>query len=286
MKWSRKISDGIAYYCGSKHNDDNSDNGTHNNHDNAIPVVFIHGVGLRAESWYQQMNAFDDRYECYAIDMPGHGESDLSPSPTLMLEDFAKALKTFIDKVIGEPAIIVGHSLGAMTALQTVVSYPEVVRGVAALNAIYDRPSNAAQDVQTRAESLLNDLDQNVTDQPIARWFDGNPQYDHEAELCRSWLDNGNRLGYAQAYQMFAHLLGIPAAKLQTITVPTLFLTGELDANSSPKMSLTMASIVPNANAVIVPEARHMTQMTHASAVNAALTRFFAQCDTPYVVNS
>lgn len=282
MKWSRKISDGIAYYCS-----DNG-NGSHNenNDDKATPVVFIHGVGLRAESWYQQVSAFEDRYRCYVIDMPGHGESDLLPNPTLTLEDFAAALKTFIDNVVGAPAIIVGHSLGAMTALQTAVSYPEVVRGVAAFNAIYDRPDHAAQNVQTRAESLLNDLDQNVTDQPIARWFDGNPEYDNEAELCRSWLNNGNRLGYAQAYQMFAHLRGIPAAELQTIAVPALLLTGEMDVNSSPKMSLAMAGILPNANAVIVPEARHMTQMTHASAVNAALARFFAQCDSQLTANT
>lgn len=274
MKWSRKISNGIAYY----------DSGTEN--EKATPVVFVHGVGLRAESWYQQISAFNDRYPCYVIDMPGHGESDLLPNPTLTLEDFAAALKTFIENVIGEPAIIVGHSLGAMTALQTAVSYPEVVRGVAAFNAIYDRPDNAAQDVQTRAESLLNDLDQNVTDKPIARWFDGDPQYHDEAELCRSWLNNGNRLGYAQAYQMFAHLRGIAAEDLQTIIAPTLLLTGEMDVNSSPKMSLAMASILPHANAVIVPDARHMTQMTHASAVNAALARFFAQCDSCATTNT
>lgn len=285
MKWSRKISDGIAYYYSSNSSED-SGNDSDNNHDKATPIVFIHGVGLRAESWYQQVTAFEDRYRCYVIDMPGHGESDLLTNPTLVLEDFAEALKTFITNVVGEPAIIVGHSLGAMTALQTAVSYPEVVRGVGAFNAIYDRPDHAAQNVQTRAESLINDLDQNVTDQPIARWFDGNPQYDSEAELCRTWLNDGNRLGYAQAYQMFAHLRGIPAEELQTIRVPALLLTGEMDVNSSPKMSLTMASILPNANAVIVPEARHMTQMTHANAVNAALARFFAQCDSYHTVNT
>ena len=285
MKWSRKISDGIAYYYSSNSSED-SGNDSDNNHDKATPIVFIHGVGLRAESWYQQVTAFEDRYRCYVIDMPGHGESDLLTNPTLVLEDFAEALKTFITNVVGEPAIIVGHSLGAMTALQTAVSYPEVVRGVGAFNAIYDRPDHAAQNVQTRAESLINDLDQNVTDQPIARWFDGNPQYDNEAELCRTWLNDGNRLGYAQAYQMFAHLRGIPAEELQTIRVPALLLTGEMDVNSSPKMSLTMASILPNANAVIVPEARHMTQMTHANAVNAALARFFAQCDSYHTVNT
>lgn len=284
MKWSRKISGGIAYY--SSNSSENSGNDSDNNHDKATPIVFIHGVGLRAESWYQQVTAFEDRYRCYVIDMPGHGESDLLTNPTLVLEDFAEALKTFITNVVGEPAIIVGHSLGAMTALQTAVSYPEVVRGVGAFNAIYNRPDHAAQNVQTRAESLINDLDQNVTDQPIARWFDGNPQYDSEAELCRTWLNDGNRLGYAQAYQMFAHLRGIPAEELQTIRVPALLLTGEMDVNSSPKMSLTMASILPNANAVIVPEARHMTQMTHAHAVNAALARFFAQCDSYHTLNT
>ncbi|AMT96840.1 alpha/beta fold hydrolase [Psychrobacter alimentarius] len=278
MKWSREISNGIAYYS-SGNQDSNHEN------DKTTPIVFVHGVGLRAESWYQQVSAFNDRYRCYVIDMPGHGESDLLPNPTLTLEDFAAALNNFIQNVVGEPAIIVGHSLGAMTALQTAVSYPKIVRGVAAFNAIYNRPDNAAQDVQTRAESLLNDLEQNVTDKPIARWFDGNPQYDNEAELCRSWLNNGNRLGYAQAYQMFAHLRGIPAAELKTITVPALLLTGEMDINSSAKMSLTMADILPNANAVIVPEARHMTQMTHANAVNSALERFFAQCDSHHTAN-
>ncbi|KAA0914546.1 alpha/beta fold hydrolase [Psychrobacter sp. ANT_WB68] len=268
MKWARKISDGLAYhYSGNENN-------------KAIPIVFIHGVGLRAESWYKQLPVFNDRYHCYAIDMPGHGESESLPNSTLILEDFADALKTFINNVICQPAIIVGHSLGAMTALQTAVSYPQVVRGIAALNAIYDRPDAAAQGVKARAESLLNNLDQNVTDQPIARWFDSDPQYCLEAELCRTWLDNGSRLGYARAYQMFAHLRGIAAADLRSIAVPTLFLTGELDINSKPEMSLAMAKLLPNGHAVIVPEARHMTQMTHANDVNAALATFFTQCES------
>lgn len=279
MKWSRKIFDGIAY-----HYDDNaktSDNVDEKAVDKKnAPIVFIHGVGLRAESWYRQLAAFDNQYHCYVIDMPGHGESALLPNSTLALTDFADVLKTFIDKVIGQPAILVGHSLGAMTALQAAVTCPQLVQGVAALNAIYERPDEAAEDVQARAKSLLNDLAQNVTEQPIARWFDGDPQYFSEAELCRAWLDNGNRLGYAKAYQMFAHLRGISADDLQTINVPALFLTGKMDSNSTPDMSLAMADLLPNAHAVIIPKARHMAQMTHANDVNAVLATFFTQCNS------
>lgn len=271
MKWSRKISNGVAYY--------NSESVSFNDDANkAVSIVFIHGVGLRAESWYRQFLAFDDNYPCYAIDMPGHGESALLADSTLRLADFAEVLKKFINTVVKQPAIIVGHSLGAMTALQTAVTYPEVVAGVAALNAIYDRADNAAKNVQTRAESLLNDLEQNVSDQPIARWFDEDLQYRDDAELCRAWLDNGNRLGYARAYQMFAELVGIEAADLKAIKAPALFLTGELDINSKAEMSLAMADILPNAKAAIVPSARHMAQMTHYDAVNSALALFFNQC--------
>ena len=268
MKWSRKISDSIAYHYNASDSVD----------EKAIPIVFIHGVGLRAESWEQQLAVFSDQYRCCAIDMPGHGDSELLDKLTLTLDDFAEALKNFINNVIGEPAIVVGHSLGAMTALQTAVTYPEVIRGVAALNAIFDRANSAAQKVQSRAESLLDNLEQNVSDQPIARWFDKDSKYQVQAQMCRDWLDNGNRLGYARAYRMFAYLSGISAAQLQTISIPTLLLTGELDANSSPKMSLAMANIVPDARAVIVPKARHMTQMTHANEVNSALELFFKHC--------
>ncbi len=268
MKWSRKISDSIAYHYNASDSVD----------EKAIPIVFIHGVGLRAESWEQQLAVFSDQYRCFAIDMPGHGDSELLDKLTLTLDDFAEALKNFINNVIGEPAIVVGHSLGAMTALQTAVTYPEVIRGVAALNAIFDRANSAAQKVQSRAESLLDNLEQNVSDQPIARWFDKDSKYQVQAQMCRDWLDNGNRLGYARAYRMFAYLSGISAAQLQTISIPTLLLTGELDANSSPKMSLAMANIVPDARAVIVPKARHMTQMTHANEVNSALELFFKHC--------
>lgn len=271
MEWSRKTVNGIAYY-------DNDCAG-----DGSAPVVFIHGVGLRAESWQYQLGGFTNQRRCYAIDMPGHGASDLLPITEINLKHFAAAVSDFINTVVGKPAIIVGHSLGAMTALQLAVSYPALVQGVAALNAIYERSDSAIADVQKRATSLLQNMEQDVSARPVERWFVNNPQYQTAADLCRTWLENGNRLGYARAYQMFAQLRGIEPAQLQQIGCPALLLTGELDANSSPEMSEAMADIIPHATAIIVPDARHMTQMTHVDAVNQALANFFKQCDAYHV---
>jgi len=38
------------------------------------PLVLIHGVGLRAESWGAQIAYFKSRFTVYALDLPGHGE--------------------------------------------------------------------------------------------------------------------------------------------------------------------------------------------------------------------
>ncbi len=40
-------------------------------------VVFIHGVGLRAEAWGAQLDALSPHYRVVAVDMPGHGGSAL-----------------------------------------------------------------------------------------------------------------------------------------------------------------------------------------------------------------
>lgn len=263
MRFQHKQHNGVAYYQQG---------------DSGIPVVFVHGVGLRAESWSAQFEYFAD-YDgicCYVIDLPGHGNSELLAQQTLALSDFATVLNHFIEEVIGRPAILVGHSLGAMTVLQTTVSHPQNVLAVAALNAIYNRPTESAKAVQARAESLLADLSQDVSSGPIERWFAGNPLYNQQAELCRDWLNNGNRLGYARAYRMFASLTGITADDLASINCPSLFLTGELDFNSSPTMSKEMAAIVSQGQAVIVADSRHMTQMTHAMEVNLALANLFS----------
>ena len=54
-----KSSNGIAYYKTGK----------------GEPIILIHGLGLRAESWMEQINFFKKEFTVYAIDLPGHGKS-------------------------------------------------------------------------------------------------------------------------------------------------------------------------------------------------------------------
>ena len=242
------------------------------------------GARRRAEGGklFHQIGALAAGNTLYAVDMPGHGESPRLDRAQPSLADFTERLGGFVEDVVGGPAILVGHSMGAMVAIDFASRYPDLCRGVAALNAIYRRASESRTAVLERAASIrLNAAAaQDIATAPVRRWFGENPAgHDRDmAELCRSWLVEADREGYAAAYSIFASEDGPSNDLLASLAVPAIFLTGEHDGNSTPSMAQAMARLAPHGRAVVIRGARHLAQLTHPGEVNAALLEFFASC--------
>lgn len=229
-------------------------------------VLLIHGVGLQAEAWNKQINILTNRHSVIAVDMPGHGQSAL-PHQECGLAGYTELIAEILDG----PTLVVGHSMGAMIALDLAIRYPERVCGVAALNAIYQRSPEARAAVNARAASLDCDV---VADPaaPLERWF--GERASPEKEACRAWLSAASPRGYKKAYEVFAQEDGPAEKALSSLACPAMFMTGSAEPNSTPKMSQDMAALVPSGRAYIVKHAAHMMPMTHAGEVNAQLTRF------------
>lgn len=253
--------DGIAYHrCGNAA---------------GMPVVLVHGVGLRSESWYQQINALQPHCDVFAMDMPGHGESTRITKESATLADFIQKLAHFIEHIVGRPAVIIGHSMGALLALTLAKFHPSLCRGIVSMNAVYQRSDQAREAVQNRAASLRETPQADPT-APVKRWFNDNPsaQDKHHAALCCEWLLAADLVGYATAYTVFSQEDGPATEDLQILDTPCLFITGDLDGNSTPAMSNAMAACVADASVLVVNDSRHMTPLTHADAVNPALLDF------------
>ncbi|WP_159076991.1 alpha/beta fold hydrolase [Halococcoides cellulosivorans] len=75
------------------------------------PVVLVHGFGGFLESWSAVAPRLADQFEVYALDLPGHGESDTAQDYSL--PSLADVLVTFLDAVGIERAHLVGLSFGA-----------------------------------------------------------------------------------------------------------------------------------------------------------------------------
>jgi pimeloyl-ACP methyl ester carboxylesterase len=228
--------------------------------------MLVHGVGLRAEAWGGQLAGLAQLGHVMAVDMPGHGESPrIADDPRLV--DYTDAIAA----TLTEPAVVVGHSFGAMIALDMAIRYPKLVHGVAALNGIFQRGAAAKEAVLARAASLDGKTSADPT-ATLVRWFGAEQSAARNA--CRGWLGAVDPAGYRDAYRVFASEDGPSGAALRDLHCPALFLTGENEPNSTPQMSQRMAEMAPFGRVAVLTGAAHMLPLTHATEVTAILENF------------
>ena len=239
-------------------------------------LLLLHGVGLRAEAWAAQIARFSSTHRVIAIDTPGHGGSTaLQGRPSL--PDFVARIAAFLDEADCGPVNVAGHSLGALLAVGLTLEHPHHVQRVAALNAVHQRDPQARAAVTGRAEAMLaGSVDHSA---PLRRWFDA--QASGAERLAReqtaAWLSMAEPSGYAAAYHAFAHGDDVYAGRLGEIACPALFLTGELDPNSTPAMSAAMAAATHRGRAVVLPGQRHMANMVAPQAVGDVISEWLAE---------
>jgi len=105
-------------------------------------VLFVHGFGGNAGQFRKNMPYLANQgYQPYAIDLLGYGYSD-KPNPKLYetnyiynFENFADQTLKFVDEVVRQPCVLVGHSVGAVVTLQSAAQTSKYVKGVVLINA-------------------------------------------------------------------------------------------------------------------------------------------------------
>ena len=241
-----------------------------------LPLFLIHGVGLKLESWNAQIQYLEKYFDVIAIDLPGHGESEILESRDVNIDLYSEAIKSFTDEIIQKKFIIIGHSLGALIALDYIKKYKDDCYGLIALNCIYQRDNEAISALKNRLTNSFSENFDKEVDTTIKRWFgEGESTENIElAKYCKSWLLNSNKTGYRSAYKIFANYKGVPKKLLMENILPSYFITGSLDKNSTPDMSRKMNELCENGNTLIVEGAGHMAQMSHFSQVNDAILTF------------
>lgn len=94
----------------------------------APAVTFLHGAGLNAHTWDTTVLAMG--LPALAIDLPGHGDSswrdDAAYVGPALAADIADAVAQWTDA----PQVLVGQSLGGLTAASLAAAHPELVRAL------------------------------------------------------------------------------------------------------------------------------------------------------------
>lgn len=96
---------------------------------NKPALVLIHGFGASVGHWRKNVPVLAQSFRVYAIDLIGFGSS-AQPLPLEMpytFETWGQQVADFVREVVGDRAVLIGNSIGAVVAMQAAIYAPELV---------------------------------------------------------------------------------------------------------------------------------------------------------------
>jgi pimeloyl-ACP methyl ester carboxylesterase len=114
----------------------------------APPVLLLHGITQSTATWGWLVPHLADAHRVVRLDFRGHGRSGRTPG-AYVFPGFVADATAICERVLGQPAVIVGHSLGGGAAAGLAQTRPELVRGV-----VLEDPAIIAPTAASAADAL------------------------------------------------------------------------------------------------------------------------------------
>ncbi|MEQ8166990.1 MAG: alpha/beta hydrolase [Alphaproteobacteria bacterium] len=92
-------------------------------------LIFLHGTGGHAEAYLRNIEAHAKHFHVYAIDMVGHGYTDM-PDIEYGMQDYVDFLKNFVDAIGADRVHVSGESLGATVSSWFALAHPDRVNKI------------------------------------------------------------------------------------------------------------------------------------------------------------
>jgi pimeloyl-ACP methyl ester carboxylesterase len=238
-----------------------------------VPVMLLHAATGSSRVWEYQIPAFVAAgYRVIAFDRRGWGRTTINTTESSQTGTAADDLLSLLDQLHLDRVHVIGTAAGGFAAIDFALSYPQRVRSLVIANSI-----GGVQDAD------FVELGRRI--RPAQ--FDALPPEFRE-------LGPSYRAGNAAGTERWVELQKIsrppgtptPAqplrnritfALLETITAPTLLLTGDADLYAPPPVLRLFAARIKGSEVVIVPEAGHSSYWEQPDVFNRAVLNFLGK---------
>jgi len=233
-------------------------------HGQGPAILLTHGYAATSQMWRGQVEALAKDHTLILWDMRGHGQSDSPDDDAAYSESSTTAdMAALLDLHGFDSAVIGGLSLGGYMSLAFHADYPARVK---ALLVIDTGPGYKRAEPRAAWNRRANARAEAIEKHGLAALAGGSP------ERSRSVHKDPQGLVRA-ARNMLTQYNARVIESLPSIAVPTIVVVGEQD---EPFLAATdyMATKIPGARKVMVPNAGHAVNIDQPAVFNAAIVDF------------
>ena len=239
-------------------------------------VVLVPGMGdLRGAYRFLAPALRDAGYRVACSDLRGHGESDATFT-SYGDADTASDVIALIE-AIGGPAIVIGNSMAAGSAVVVAALRPELVAGLALLGPfVRDPKTGALQHLMLRA-AMARPWVAASWKAYMPKLYAGQRPADFDTYRSQV-IASIRRPGHAKAFSLTTRTSHAAAeACLAAVSTPTLVVMGEQDPDfPAPRAEADWIARALGGEVVMVPEAGHYPQSQRADITTPAIVAFVA----------
>ncbi len=236
-------------------------------------IAFVHGAAGDHGVWALQSRYFAHHgWNVLAVDLPGHGRS--AGEPLASVQQIADWLVALLDTLSIETAVLAGHSMGALAALDAAARHPVRIAKLALFGAAVPMPvAKALLDAAKRddhaALEMINGWSFSPSDQ-----LGGN-------RMPGVWMTgNGMRLmercapGVLHTDLLACHRYADGLSAAAQVRCPALVVLGVRDRMAPAKNAAALIAALPDKRVITVPECGHSLMVEAPDTVLDGLREF------------
>ncbi len=235
-------------------------------------VIFLHGAGFDRTGWRLQTRWFAHHgRSVLAVDFPGHGWSEGAPLPDIAtMADWTAKL---IDAAGVKSAALVGHSMGALVALDCAARHGDKVRALGLCGVASEMPVHPEMLESAKANTLK-------VQELMTFWGIGNALHKGGMVSPGLWLRReslavlaGNAPGVIHADLAACNAYKAALERAAAVRCPTVLVLGDGDLMTPAAKAKPLAAAIAGAQAVVIPDSGHFMIVERPDATLEALRR-------------
>lgn len=236
------------------------------------PVLLVHGTALTRLAWRETVAALGGEVRSIAYDRRGYGESDVpEPYTGTTIEEQSEDAARLLCALGAAPAVVCGHSAGAVLALDLLLRHPGLVAGAVLIEpplfSLSPAGAEALSAIREAVERAARDHGPDAAVEAFVESQDG-PRL---LEAIGAERADAIRASARAAFADFgaAHAWEFSRGELRAIEAPVLVLRGDRSPAVYREVAAALAEMIGSAQLREL-EAGHVVPLDDPAGVAAA----------------
>jgi 3-oxoadipate enol-lactonase len=239
-------------------------------------VLFCHGAGSNAATWWQQLPAFAQRHTCLTMDIRCFGRS-VAPLEEFSVENFAGDVIAIMDGEKIDRVTVVGQSLGGMIGLKLALTHPRRVAAFIACDTSLALDHPVLLDAIARRQMTHRAV--TIEERSLGKWF---LEHHPDKAALYAQINHFNPSAHTLDAAAWGAALGalmqpgrlIHMDALEDVRCPTLLLVGSEDPIVPVSAMREVADRVSESELAVVAQAGHSAYFEKPEEVNRLILDF------------